>query len=158
MPRVHRASLLKRWLLGTHQGAVSEKHLDYYLDEFTFRFNRRRSRARGLLFYRLLQNAVQVDPGRTGGSWEGVRGPTTIVWSKQVDFKNNGHRMAAEPEKSTISRARSWGRWPPTASMIWGGTAAASEWIMIPRPLPWRAFGAGGIRWAGPAIRGPGNC
>ena len=63
MPRVHRvASLLKRWLLGTHQGAVSEKHLDYYLDEFTFRFNRRRSRARGLLFYRLLQNAVQVDP------------------------------------------------------------------------------------------------
>jgi transposase-like protein len=63
MPRVHRvASLLKRWLLGTYQGAVSEKHLDYYLDEFTFRFNRRRSRARGLLFYRLLQNAVQVDP------------------------------------------------------------------------------------------------
>ena len=74
MPRVHRvASLLKRWLLGTHQGAVSEKHLDYYLDEFTFRFNRRRSRARGLLFYRLLQNAVQVDPvpyrRLVGGSW-----------------------------------------------------------------------------------------
>ena len=63
MPRVHRvASLLKRWLLGTHHGAVSEKHLDYYLDESTFRFNRRRSRAWGLLFYRLLQNAVQVDP------------------------------------------------------------------------------------------------
>ena len=63
MPRVHRvASLLKRWLLGTHQGAVSAKHLDYYLDEYTFRFNRRRSRARGLLFYRLLQNAVSIDP------------------------------------------------------------------------------------------------
>ena len=63
MPRAHRvASLLKRWLLGTHQGAVREKHLDYYLDEYTFRFNRRRSRARGLLFYRLLQNAVAVDP------------------------------------------------------------------------------------------------
>lgn len=63
MPRVHRvASLLKRWLLGTHQGAVSSKHLDYYLDEFTFRFNRRRARARGLLFYRLLQQALQVDP------------------------------------------------------------------------------------------------
>lgn len=63
MPRVHRvASLLKRWLLGTHQGAVSWKHLDYYLDEFTFRFNRRRARARGLLFYRLLQQALQVDP------------------------------------------------------------------------------------------------
>jgi transposase-like protein len=63
MPGVHRvASLLKRWLLGTHQGAVSEKHLDYYLDEYTFRFNRRTSRARGLLFYRLLQQAVGVAP------------------------------------------------------------------------------------------------
>ena len=56
------ASLLKRWLLGTHQGAVSHDHLDYYLDEFTFRFNRRKSKHRGKLFYRLLQNAVQVDP------------------------------------------------------------------------------------------------
>ena len=63
MPAVHRiAALLKRWLLGTHQGAVSAKHLDYYLDEFTFRFNRRTSRARGLLFYRLVAQAVQVDP------------------------------------------------------------------------------------------------
>jgi len=63
LPGVHRiASLLKRWLLGTHQGAVSGKHLDYYLDEYTFRFNRRTSRARGLLFYRLCQQAVQVGP------------------------------------------------------------------------------------------------
>lgn len=63
LPRVHRvASLLKRWLLGTHQGAVSARHLDYYLDEFTFRFNRRRSRSRGKLFYRLLQQAVAVEP------------------------------------------------------------------------------------------------
>lgn len=63
LPRVHRvASLLKRWLLGTHQGAVSQAHLDYYLDEFTFRFNRRRSRHRGKLFYRLVQQAVAVDP------------------------------------------------------------------------------------------------
>ena len=63
MPRVHRvASLLKRWLLGTHQGAVSTDHLDYYLDEFTFRFNRRTSRSRGKLFYRLLQQAVQIAP------------------------------------------------------------------------------------------------
>ncbi len=67
MPRVHRvASPLKRWLLGTYQGAVREKHLDYYLDEYTFRFNRRRSRARGLLFYRLMQNAVAVDPIPSG--------------------------------------------------------------------------------------------
>jgi transposase-like protein len=63
LPRVHRIiTLLKRWLLGTHQGAVSHKHLDYYLDEFTFRFNRRRSRSRGKLFFRLAQQAVAVDP------------------------------------------------------------------------------------------------
>src|SRR5215831_13287657 len=62
MPRVHRViSLLKRWLMGTHQGAVSHKHLDYYLDEFTFRFNRRRSKSRGKLFFRLVQQAVTVD-------------------------------------------------------------------------------------------------
>jgi len=63
MPRVHRViSLLKRWLIGTHQGAVSHKHLDYYLDEFTFRFNRRRSSSRGKLFFRLVQQAVAIDP------------------------------------------------------------------------------------------------
>jgi len=63
LPRVHRvASLLKRWLLGTHQGAVGPTHLDYYLDEFTFRFNRRLSASRGKLFFRLLQQAVQVGP------------------------------------------------------------------------------------------------
>jgi transposase-like protein len=63
MPGVHRvSSLLKRWLAGTLHYAVSLDHLDYYLDEFTFRFNRRRSNARGLLFYRLLQQAVTTDP------------------------------------------------------------------------------------------------
>lgn len=62
MPEVHRgASLLKRWLLGTHQGAVSHDQLDYYLDEYTFRFNRRHSRHRGLLFYRLLEQAVATE-------------------------------------------------------------------------------------------------
>jgi transposase-like protein len=63
MPRVHLAvALLKRWLLGTHQGGVSPEHLDAYLDEFTFRFNRRKSRSRGKLFYRLLEQAVAVEP------------------------------------------------------------------------------------------------
>jgi transposase-like protein len=63
MPRVHLVvSLLKRWLIGTHQGAVSHKHVDYYLDEFTFRFNRRRSRSRGKLFFRLVQQALAVEP------------------------------------------------------------------------------------------------
>jgi len=63
MPRVHKvAALLKRWLLGTHQGGIQHQHLDYYLDEFTFRFNRRRSKARGLLFHRLAEQAVAVGP------------------------------------------------------------------------------------------------
>jgi len=63
LPRTHRViSLLKRWLLGTHQGAVGHKHLDYYLDEFTFRFNRRASTSRGKLFYRLAQQALLVEP------------------------------------------------------------------------------------------------
>ena len=63
MPGVHRiSSLLKRWILGTHQGSISAKHIDYYLDEYTFRFNRRTSNARGLLFYRLLQQSVLVPP------------------------------------------------------------------------------------------------
>jgi len=77
LPGVHRiASLLKRWLIGTHQGAVSKKHLDYYLDEYTFRFNRRTSKARGLLFYRLIQHSVQIRPAPysqliTGGQERG---------------------------------------------------------------------------------------
>jgi len=63
LPLVNRgASLLKRWLLGTHQGAVRPSHLDYYLDEFTFRFNRRKSYSRGKLFFRLLQQAVCIAP------------------------------------------------------------------------------------------------
>jgi len=63
LPRVHRVtSLLKRWLLGTHHGAIAQDHLDDYLDEFTFRFNRRTSASRGLLFYRLAEQAVQIEP------------------------------------------------------------------------------------------------
>lgn len=65
LPGVHRvASLAKRWLLGTHQGSVDEAHLPAYLDEFVFRFNRRRSRSRGLVFYRVLQLAVAHEPVR----------------------------------------------------------------------------------------------
>lgn len=77
LPRANRiASLLKRWLLGTHQGAVRPEHLDYYyLDEFTFRFNRRTSRSRGLLFHRLMQQAVALSPVK-GETLVGGR-PTT---------------------------------------------------------------------------------
>jgi transposase-like protein len=63
LPRVHRVfALLKRWLLGPHQGAIQSRHLQDYLDEFTFRFNRRKSRSRGKLFYRLAQQAVTIEP------------------------------------------------------------------------------------------------
>jgi transposase-like protein len=73
MPGVHRlASLLKRWIMGTYQGSVSNEHLNYYLDEFTFRFNRRRSRSRGLLFYRLLEQAVQTGHTSTRALFLGI--------------------------------------------------------------------------------------
>lgn len=63
LPLVNRvAALLKRWLIGTHQGKPLPSHLDYYLDEFVFRFNRRTSRSRGLLFYRLIHQAVDIRP------------------------------------------------------------------------------------------------
>src|ERR1035437_3179373 len=63
LPGVHRvAALLKRWLLGTHHGAVDPKNVDYYLDEFTFRFNRRKSLSRGMLFYRLIQQSAVALP------------------------------------------------------------------------------------------------
>ncbi len=82
MPRVHRiAALLKRWLLGTHQGAVRPHQLDYYLDEYTFRFNRRGSNHRGLLFYRLLEQAAQIDPVPL----------TTIVGGKRAQPRAKPH-------------------------------------------------------------------
>ena len=75
LPRVHRvAAVLKRWLMGTHKGAVSREHLDYYLDEYTFRFNRRRSRHRGKLFYRLVQQAAAVGPTTYSEMVQHVRG------------------------------------------------------------------------------------
>ena len=83
LPLCHReASLIKRWLGGTHQGAVSHEHLAYYLDEYTFRFNRRTSNYRGKLFYRLLQNAVTIEPTTYKGITLGVRGR-----------KSNKHKM-----------------------------------------------------------------
>jgi len=78
LPLAHRvASLLKRWLGGTHQGAVRPSHLDYYLDEFTFRFNRRTSRSRGKLFYRLMQQATQVG-AVTGDDIRGGKGDNNL--------------------------------------------------------------------------------
>jgi len=81
MRRVHRVvSLLKRWLLGTHQGGISNEHLEYYLDEFTFRFNRRTSHYRGKLFYRLLQQAMQTEPAPYDTLSKGIRpGPSVSL-------------------------------------------------------------------------------
>jgi len=63
LPHVHTViSLMKRWIMGTLQGSCSREHLSYYCDEYTFRFNRRKAKSRGMLFYRLLQNAVQLEP------------------------------------------------------------------------------------------------
>jgi len=63
LPKAHLVvSLLKRWIMGTLQGSLSSQHMDYYLDEYTFRFNRRTSASRGKLFYRLLEQAVQIKP------------------------------------------------------------------------------------------------
>lgn len=63
LPNVHRiASLLKRWLLGTHQNYIGEQYLSYYLDEYTFRYNRRKSNSRGLLFQRLIEQGVLHEP------------------------------------------------------------------------------------------------
>lgn len=74
LPRVHKViSLFKRWMLGTHQGAISHEHLASYLNEFVFRFNRRTSAHRGKLFLRLAQQAVVVDPVTYGGLIKGVK-------------------------------------------------------------------------------------
>ena len=63
LPGVHRvAALVKRWLMGTHQGSFEEEHLQAYLDEFTFRFNRRKSAHRGMLFFRLIEQCVAMHP------------------------------------------------------------------------------------------------
>lgn len=63
LPHVHLVdSLVKRWINGTHQGNISPKHLEYYLDEFAFRFNRKLSTYRGKLFFRLMQQAVETQP------------------------------------------------------------------------------------------------
>jgi len=76
LPKVNRvAALLKRWLLGTYQGRVEPSHLDYYLDEFTFRFNRRTSRSRGKLFYRLIEQAVAIEPVPGRGIRGGIAMP-----------------------------------------------------------------------------------
>lgn len=86
LPLVHRiASLLKRWLMGTYQGAVHHSHLEYYLDEYTFRFNRRTSTSRGKLFYRLVQQAMLADPVEREALKDGSTCPTGIKKMSKID-------------------------------------------------------------------------
>jgi hypothetical protein len=85
LPNAHRVfALLKRWLMGTHQGAVSHKPLDYYLDEFTFRFNRRKAKSRGKLFFRLAQQAVAAGPVTYDLIVHPTHGQTTVVRPQSV--------------------------------------------------------------------------
>lgn len=97
LPAVHRvASLVKRWLLGTHHGGIGAQHVEAYLDEFIFRFNRRKSNARGLLFYRLLQNAVVVKK----------LDYDTIVWSRRGQAgKRRGPQPTSKAKRAPKGRA-----------------------------------------------------
>src|SRR5665647_1748807 len=105
LPGVHRiASLAKRWLLSTHQGAVHIEHLPGYLDEFCFRFNRRRSRSRGLVFYRVLQLAIGHDP---------VRYQQLIARSKPKTVRSAPPGNRGHPPSLDRPRARRPWRDPP---------------------------------------------
>lgn len=101
LPGVHKvSSLAKRWLLGTHQGSVEEAHLPAYLNEFAFRFNRRRSRSRGLVFYRVLELAVSHEPVRYS---ELIANP----------------RPSAAPRRPPVSRGRPPSLERPPAGRPW---------------------------------------
>jgi hypothetical protein len=100
LPAVHRvASLCKRWLLGTHQGRVEPAHLPAYLNEFTFRFNRRHSRSRGMVFYRVLELAAGHDPVR----YHDIRA-TTKPRRKPPHQRGTGH----PPSLDRPAAARPW--------------------------------------------------
>ena len=105
LPGVHRvASLAKRWLLSTHQGAVKVEHLPGYLDEFSFRFNRRHSRSRGLVFLRVLQLATNHDPVR----YEQLIARSGPKKEKPVPPENRGHPPSLDRPRVT----RPWRRAP----------------------------------------------
>ncbi|MGH7921837.1 MAG: transposase [Candidatus Dormibacteraceae bacterium] len=108
LPAVHRiASLAKRWLVGTHQGSVEEAHLAEYLDELVFHFNRRRSRSRGLVFYRVLELVVGHEP---------VRYRDLVIASKpRPRPPSPSHPFSHPPTLNRPLAARPW-RFPSTTS------------------------------------------
>src|SRR6266571_4309711 len=87
LPACHRvAALLKRWLLGTHQGGVNHEQLDAYLDEFVFRFNRRSSRSIGLRFTACSQARCRPRRARTRpSSPHRLPDPTPSIEVRQGD-------------------------------------------------------------------------
>lgn len=102
LPAVHRiAALVKRWLLSTHQGSVADTHLPAYLNEFVFRFNRRHSRSRGMLFFRLLQLAVAHEP---------VRYEDLVVTRRPQARSPGGGGWGAPPSLDRVHADRPWRR------------------------------------------------
>ena len=120
LPAVHQvASLAKRWLLGTHQGSVDEAHLASYLNEFVFRFNRRRSRSRGMVFYRVLELAIAHDPVRYQDLIRHQAAPGSAV---HAAGKGAGtHRAWGVLLRSAPSELRTWTgpvKWIPQKRLI----------------------------------------
>jgi hypothetical protein len=135
-PALHRvASLLKHWLLGTHQGAVRPQQLDYYLDEYTFRFNRRGSNHRGLLFHRLLEQAVQIDHVPRAAIADSRR-PAPIRVAPAKLSANRGP-MIGTTSKCT---AKYWWRW--TAPTTRTAAAPSIRRTSVERPAGRRSAGA----------------
>jgi transposase-like protein len=108
LPAVHRvASLCKRWLLGTHQGSVNEAHLPAYLNEFAFRFNRRRSRSRGMVFYRVMELAAGHTP---------VRYRDLLVTSRPRPGQDPPGTRGKPPSLERLPANRPWRRAAPGRS------------------------------------------
>jgi hypothetical protein len=99
------ASLLKRWILGTHQGAVRDQHLDAYLDEFVFRFNRRHSRNRGLIFWRLICSLMETRAPITNQQLRNRLGEQTTADADQdarVAVRRNAHKAERQRNRRRV--------------------------------------------------------
>ena len=133
---VHRvASLARRWLLSTHQGSVEEAHLQSYLDEFVFRFNRRRSRSRVLVFYRLLELAAGHDPVR----YRNMVAASGHGRSRRPRQRSAGiHRAWSGRQPSARGGPLTWAtpvKWRPPSPLIRACSAMAGR--LAPFCYPW---------------------
>ncbi len=104
LPAVHRVvSLAKRWLLGTHQGAADSTHMSHYLNEFVFRFNRRRSRSRGMVFYRVLELAVAHEPMRFQDL---IADGRTLMGRPNTDGGRDALRLNGYPQPAVLGSCK----------------------------------------------------